>query len=203
MAISGICAVEDCGKKHFAKSFCANHYRRFRLYGSPYLTKCTPAGSTSAFFKSVVSPYRGEECLIWPYGGTTAGYGLVTLDGRKGYAHRFICEERNGPPPSGRYHAAHECGNNRCVNGSHLSWKTAKENELDKIIHGTHNRGERAGASKLTEADVRDILALRGVELQKDIAKRYGVIRQSISDIHRGKTWSWLSSALDIEGEPV
>lgn len=30
-----ICKIKNCGKKHYAKSFCVNHYWKFKKYGNP------------------------------------------------------------------------------------------------------------------------------------------------------------------------
>lgn len=53
-------------------------------------------------------------------------------------------------------------------------------------------RGEDAGTAKLTEDDVRSILALRGVLLQREVAERYWITRQTVSDIWRAKSWRHL-----------
>jgi len=53
-------------------------------------------------------------------------------------------------------------------------------------------RGEAQGHAILSESAVREILALRGKLLQKEIARRYGISRQAISDIWYGRTWRHL-----------
>lgn len=50
-------------------------------------------------------------------------------------------------------------------------------------------RGEKHGRSKLTETQVREILALRGIVTQRELAQRYGVALGTISCIHLGKKW--------------
>jgi hypothetical protein len=139
----------------------------------------------------VVLAYDGNECLIWPYARIKAGY--AQLGGGK-YVHRLACEELYGPPPTPEHEAAHSCGNGHlgCVAKRHLSWKTHAENMADKLIHGTHNRGERQGRSKLTEANVREIRQLNGIFLDREIAAIFGVSRGTINDIMRRTTWGWL-----------
>ena len=48
---------------------------------------------------------------------------------------RLICEETYGPPPSSKYHAAHNTPNGClgfiCVNPAHIRWATPKENQQD------------------------------------------------------------------------
>ena len=53
-------------------------------------------------------------------------------------------------------------------------------------------RGENAGTAKLTEDDVRSILALRGVLLQREVAARYWISRQTVSDIWCRRSWRHL-----------
>jgi hypothetical protein len=53
-------------------------------------------------------------------------------------------------------------------------------------------RGKAAGTAKLTEDDVRSILALRGVLIQREVAARYWISRQTVSDIWCGRSWRHL-----------
>lgn len=139
--------------------------------------------------------YKGDDCLKWPFGSSAHGYGRMTRpDGRRELAHRYICELAHGNAPDPSFYAAHSCGKGHesCVNPRHLAWKTPLGNAFDRIIHGTQTHGEGQHASKLTEDAVREIRSLLGTTQQKDIAKRFGVSRPSISDIARGVTWAWL-----------
>lgn len=70
----------------------------------------------------------------------------------------------------------------------HLSWKTHKENEADKIEHGTRVTGERHGMAKLTIENVKEIRQIKGVR-QREIAKRFGISSNHVSDIRRGVLW--------------
>jgi len=53
----------------------------------------------------------------------------------------------------------------------------------------TTARGEAAAGAILTEDAVRTILALRGKLLQREIARRFRVSRQTISDIWCRRSW--------------
>jgi hypothetical protein len=53
-------------------------------------------------------------------------------------------------------------------------------------------RGEAAGTAKLSKDAVRSILALRGRMIQREIARRFGVSRQTVSDIWCRKSWRHL-----------
>lgn len=80
---------------------------------------------------------------------------------------------------------AHSCGNGHtgCVNPNHLRWDTRTGNLSDKLIHGTHNRGEKSPVSKLTNQEVEKIRALLSVKTQAEIALMFGVTQSNISKI--------------------
>lgn len=134
------CSIAGCkgnaqGGKGGAFGYCVKHYKRLKRHGDP-LVKGLPRGEAAPFYRDVVVPYDGDECLIWPYARTPAGYGV--LDGHKiKVVSRRLCEEAYGPPPTPKHHAAHSCGNGHlgCVTRRHLSWKTPKENGADRIAH--------------------------------------------------------------------
>lgn len=109
-----------------------------------------------------------------------------------------MCEKAHGEPTSPELDAAHSCGVRLCINPRHLRWATRAENMADAIEHGTTTRGERHGAHKLEEVDVREILDLlsRG-ETHESIAVKYGVSRNAITGIANQRNWSWLSIKRD------
>lgn len=119
--------------------------------------------------------------------------GVTTTTG--GRFHRvkvsvIVCETFHGPRPPGM-HAAHENGDSLDNRPENLSWKTAKENEADKIRHGTSMQGVRHHQAKLTEEDVREIREKRAQgRLLWDLAAVYGVTESTISSIANRKTWS-------------
>lgn len=194
MTTRELCEIDGCGKPRLARGLCGAHWARWKRNGDPMAGR-TPDGEPLRFLNEVVLTYTGDECLTWPFGRTTQGYGTIQADGKTRGVHRLVCERRHGPPPASDYDAAHSCGRGHlsCVNPLHLDWKTRAENVADTLIHGTHNRGERGGAAKLTEPDVHEIrrLLADGV-VQQRIADRFGVHLMTISDIKTRKSWGWL-----------
>ncbi|WP_165404971.1 hypothetical protein [Rhizobium leguminosarum] len=194
MANSRLCSIPDCGKSHKSKGYCAAHYWRFRKHGDP-MGGGTPFGVPMRFIHEVALLHTGEECLPWPFGKDEHGYGKINVNGKMMRAHRYVCETVHGEPPTPEHEAAHSCGkgNEGCIAPGHLGWKTHKENMADMLIHGTSNRGERQWKSKLTEAEVREIIAMKGKETHRNMAKRFGVSSGAISNIHAGLGWAWLT----------
>lgn len=188
MANTRICSIDGCGKTVLARGWCSRHWQRWNRHGDPLAGGIT-RGGLIRWIEEVALQYGGGDCLIWPYGTNGNGYSKISQNGRMMYVHRLICERKYGPPPTSKHDAAHSCGKGhlRCVNPHHLRWATRKENFADKLLHGTHGQGERHAMAKLTEAQVSEIRDANG--LHREIAKRFGVTPQTISDIKRRRSW--------------
>lgn len=66
----------------------------------------------------------------------------------------------------------------------------------DKLVHDTHQRGERHGLHKLTEDQVTEIRRTYvgvGGPTQRAIAATYGICQAQVSDIVNGEKWGWLA----------
>jgi hypothetical protein len=150
------------------------------------------AGQALHFFREVVLGCSTDwVCLIWPHARNKAGYGKICHNGKYLAVHRAVCEHVNGPPPTPKHQAAHACGNGHygCVNPHHLVWKTPKQNNADRIAHGTMLWGEESPSAKLKNGDIERIRALNGTMIQRDIAKMFGVSTTTIARILKGKRW--------------
>lgn len=193
MAAKRICSIPDCGKRYYGGGLCNMHWQRVRKHGDPYGGGTTP-GEPLRYLNEIVLLYEGDECLSWPFGKITAGYGTIHFDGRLCLVSRVVCERVHGPPPTPEHEAAHSCGKGHegCVAKRHLSWKTSAENKADQLIHGTRPRGSKHGNAKLSNSDVIKIRSLRGKAKQADIAHWFGVDKSVISRVQSGKRWAWL-----------
>jgi DNA-binding NarL/FixJ family response regulator len=138
---------------------------------------------------------ESDECVLWPYGqaGRT-GYGKVKKNGRWLAPHVIALDRRQPKPSPGRTsHAAHTCRNRHCLNYRHLTWKTPKQNQYDRVLDGTHSRGTACVTAKLTEEDVRTIRRLRtNGKTQQEIANMFDITQATVSSILLRKSWSWL-----------
>jgi hypothetical protein len=157
------------------------------------MKKRAKPGEARAYI-AVAAAYNGDDCLFWPYGRNSAGYGHV--GGKAGWflAHRLVCQAVHGPAPEGKPEAAHLCGNGHlgCCAPKHLEWKSSKENKADNIRHGKVQRGERQWMAKLREVDVYFIRQNASRMTRREIGERLGVSQFAVTAVVRGVSWSWL-----------
>ena len=192
-----ICSIEGCDKPIKARGWCENHYYRWKRHGDPLicLLDMSNRGKPFPYLHDVVLPHDGQDCLIWPFCRDAEGRGKIQYNGSVQLVSRIVCEAINGPPPSPLHEAAHECGKNHlgCVSPTHLTWKTHIDNVADTLRHGTRNRGERNGQSKLTKAEAKEIKRLKGLISQSQLSAWFSVSKSTIADIHSSKNWNWLT----------
>lgn len=119
------------------------------------------------------------------------GYPVVDLKSagnRKTYTvHALVLLAFVGPRPKG-YECRHLNGvrsDNRLCN---LAWGTPAENDDDRRKHGTFVQGERHGAAKLTEQDIR--LIRLSTSSQASIARRFNISQSSVSMIKSRQRWA-------------
>lgn len=107
--------------------------------------------------------------------------------------HVLVLEAFVGPRPEGM-EACHNDGNVTNNRLSNLRWDTPFGNAKDKDRHGTNSKGERHGATALSDIDAINIRKeFEGLGGKKGtaviIARRYGVAPYTISNIVRRRTW--------------
>lgn len=187
------CEIEGCGKPYFAKGWCRIHYTRWRSHGTP-LAEVAVHGAAIEYLEKIVLLHRGSDCLRWPFACNEAGYAVINNPNGSNLVPRIVCERIRGAPPAANHEARHLCGKGHegCCSPEHLVWGTPHENQMDRVAHGTHIRGERHPLHKLTEPEARKILSLKGDVSQYSLAKRYGVSRSNISHVQNRTTWAWL-----------
>lgn len=143
-------------------------------------------------FWEKVDKKSDNECWLWT-SASTGRYGVIWNNReREVYAHRFSWILANGEIPDGMF-VCHKCDVPLCVNPTHLFLGTATDNMQDMIRkgRGPNQYGEANPAAKLTEQKVRQIKWLHriGAGGQAKIAKFYGICRENVRDILKGKTW--------------
>ena len=132
---------------------------------------------------------RGRDLWQTP---NNKGYKQVSLSigglSRKFMVHRLVASAFLQHPIPRGMHVCHCDGNPANNVLANLRIDTAAGNMADKIRHGTTNRGTQNTRSKLTAAQVLEILQEPGP--LRGVAARYGVDSSTISAIKNGKSWS-------------
>ena len=128
------------------------------------------------------------------------GYMRVWLhvDGTKtnAYVNRLVCEAFHGPPPFEGAQASHLDGTRTKNTPENLQWETSAENHARRVEHGTSAKGAGNPKAKLTEAQVAEIKwwLVDRKKTQKALAQEFGVSEHAISDISRGRNWTWVEA---------
>lgn len=135
-----------------------------------------------------------NECWFWRGYKNRYGYGEFRCFYKKYAAHRFSYELHHGVIDNGMS-VLHKCDNPACCNWAHLFLGTTHDNMMDKVKKGRQQRGEGIHQSKITEADVLEILHLRdqGVR-QVAIATKFGISQPRVSKIIRREAWTHVLS---------
>lgn len=151
---------------------------------------------TRFFAKILPEPMSG--CWLWTGWVDRNGYGEIALpkgsEKRRIFAHRLSYQLHCGDPAG--MHVCHHCDVPSCVNPAHLFLGTQADNMRDKERkgRGVKPRGEHSGRARLTEQQVREILAAQnaGEASASRIARSLGVSRGTIRQILEGNNWRHL-----------
>ncbi len=119
---------------------------------------------------------------------------LVRADGTKALvrANRLIAETFFGPAPTTVHQCAHSDGDRLNNHVNNLRWATPKENNADKGLHGTENRGSANPRAKFTDseiAEIRSSLSGKRGEIVT-LAKKYAVGKSTMNRIVHGVSYS-------------
>ena len=169
----------QCGEPHYSRRLCRNCYYRVRYAGK--LDDFPPISANEAFMNRI---QKTDSCWLWTAGKTTAGYGMITLNRKNVYAHRYAYELFIGKIPEG-LNLMHSCDNPGCVNPWHLTPDTQLQNCLDAKGKGRLKHGEQHHNCRLSTKQVEAIRA--DTRKQTEIASDYGIKPQYVSRIKTGK----------------
>lgn len=194
-----VCQADDCFRSaarhdNGKLGYCSMHYQRFKRHGDATLRKAVPSPAKDWLIEYM--SHDGDQCLIWPFHIGEDGYGRVHRfdNGSLTTASNLMCELVHGPRPSKRHECAHSCGkgNSGCVHPKHIRWATPQENQQERVVHGTSNRGQQQWNARLTDDDVRQIRLMASTHKCVDIAKEFGLHQSYVSQIINRKRWAWL-----------
>ena len=125
------------------------------------------------------------------------GYPRVTLQNAKGEkkverTHLLVARAFLGPA---RGRLVRHKSTSYSPKLSNLEYGSYMDNHKDKYRDGTDQRGEKNSQAELIRKHAKQIYRLKGKKTQREIAERFGVSRQAVSDIHRGITWAEVTGA--------
>lgn len=138
---------------------------------------------------------KESECWVWTRGirgnGRGYNYGAYTIDNdRLVSAHRYAYMLTYGGIPEG-ISVLHKCDNPPYVRPDHLFLGTAADNTADMFKKGRQGKKNK----KLTKLQAKHILSLKGKELARKIATRFGISSTTVYQIWKRKTWSHIALA--------
>ena len=131
------------------------------------------------------------ECWEWIAATWGSGYGQIKWPRarKQVQAHRLSFLIHKGDIPKGRC-VLHRCDNRLCVNPEHLFLGSKLDNARDMVSKRRHCFGEKQGASKLSETEVRAALALIASGMpQIRVAEMMNISPMQVSRIKRGERW--------------
>ncbi len=196
-----ICSIPECGRHPKGHGLCNMHLIRKRKTGT---TDSPVRSQEDRFWEKVnkrgsVPAGRPElgRCWEWMAATNDHGYGVLRPAGKRCgpgvKAHRYSAELA-GMDIKGR-HVLHSCDNPPCVNPAHLRPGTDGTNMADAIERDRLPRGSERPNARLTEPQVVTIkVLLADGGMHKDIARRFGVHRSTITMINTGKTWTHVTA---------
>jgi len=146
-----------------------------------------------ARFWAKVQRADAKACWLWVGQGNGRGYGMFAVIGRTRIpAHKFAWLASRGEVPAGM-EVCHSCDVPRCVNPDHLFLGSHRDNHLDSVRKG---RKRAWGLQKLNAEQVLQIRArAEAGEMQRSLAREFGIARHTVSQILHRKTWAHLGDS--------
>jgi len=155
-------------------------FKGFPAFKKRFLSKITK--------KYFTEKYK-NQCWVWSALKMYNGYGIITWDSKRYFAHRISYIIFKGLIPQGKI-IRHICNNSLCVNPKHLILGTQRDNLIDAAKIGSHSY------QKLNTEAVKVIKWMLKYRydntLVKRLAKLYKVHINTIYNIKHNKRWQWV-----------
>jgi hypothetical protein len=138
---------ESCGKPFLARHAVVEKGNgRFCSMACVYASRHNSRRPVTERFWAKVAIGEPDECWMWK-AGTSKGYGLFHMDGRKRQASRVAFELTFGEAPA-TMQVCHTCDTPGCCNPRHLFLGTPHENRMDCSRKGRLPAQNLPGASR-------------------------------------------------------
>lgn len=148
----------------------------------------------------IISTVRGKD-KIMKLGMRTTGYHKIELVGNSGRktlsVHRLVAVAFI-PNPKNHPCINHKDGTKTNNQVDNLEWCTYSHNTNHAFDVGLRVPAKINGNAKLTISQVQEIRKLHGKEKGIELAKRFNVSAETISNIQHRKTWKDLEEPLDL-----
>lgn len=120
------CSEPGCVRPAKAKGLCGAHHERRRTGRD--LSAPLPAriGEGLAFLEQALAT-ETDDCIDWPFGTITVGYGELWIDGQVVHAQAELCRRAHGPKPFPGARAGRTCRSRLCLNKRHVRWMAPSE----------------------------------------------------------------------------
>lgn len=194
-----LCSIIGCAEISKARSMCSKHYARWRRSVSGPISKSTSKAQSQLYIEGVALRWESDDCLRWPFRINKEKYAIAYVRRKSKYAHKIICEIKNGPPPTASSQAWHICGNKEggCVNPKHIKWVELRHSV--KYRRKSHVRsGEDHHNSKLSNVDDLDIYRNKNKTPASGLAKKYGVSLSAIYMIWTRRNYRLVTKELTV-----
>ena len=139
-------------------------------------------------------------CWLWGGAHGYNGYGRIYAFQKLWYCHR-LSHHLLVRPVTSDVVVCHKCDTPACWNPDHLFAGTQKDNARDMLAKGRFIGYDKSGLNnprnKLSEDDVLEIKRhlLETRMKHREIGEVFGVGKTAVSDINRGRKWSYLTGA--------
>ena len=132
----------------------------------------------------IINRHTGRTVKGQPNG---KGYLRVSIGKKLMFVHRLVAE-RYVPNPDKKPQVNHKDGNKLNNHANNLEWVTNYENRQHAVKNGLQSKGEECPWAKLNKAQVVFIRNHPEI-LERELAKLFGVSRETISAVRVYKSW--------------
>jgi len=190
----GCCSIVGCERNAHKKTLCASHYKKQWRTGRPEGHGKAMRGEAEKWLRANVG-HTGQECLMWPFARSGAGYGGLAIGGYEAPASRHMAILLFGPLDR-KTQVCHRCDNPGCINPNHLFLGTAMDNHKDCVSKGRHVNpprmsGEQNAEAKITADQVRWAKGVlrAGQMTGKAVAQQLGISQSQASRLKHDLSW--------------